>query len=87
MLEGISEDAATETMKWYKTAAAAEWKSLIDVRADFPSADQVGHVLIFNIRNNRYRLIVREAFAFNKLFVKAFLTHKEYDRKEWIKWA
>ena len=87
LLKRKSSDVALGSIAWYKTACAARWRSLQDVRRSFPDADQVGAVLIFNIRGNRYRLIVAERFAKNKLYLKALLTHKEYDRKEWMKWA
>lgn len=87
--DALKVDAATaaELDQWYHLARRAEWKKLPDVRADFPLADRIGHVLVFNIRHNRYRLIVRVTFPIQKLFVKALLTHKEYDRKEWMKWT
>ena len=87
LLKGKSSDVAEETVEWYKKARGANWRSLEDVRRSFPDADQVGDVLIFNISGNRYRLIVLQVFAKGKLYVKALLTHKEYDRKEWRKWA
>lgn len=85
LLKGVSFDVAEEAIEWYKKARKADWKSLEDVRRDFPNADQVGDVLIFNIRGNRYRLII--IFGVSRLYVKALLTHKEYDRKEWMRWA
>jgi len=80
-------EAAEEAIAWYRVARVADWKNLADVRKIFPSADIVGNVLIFNLRHNRYRLIVRAAFQIKTLFVKAILTHKEYDGEEWRKWA
>ena len=82
-------DSATreELENWFRATRAASWAQLSDVRTLFPSADQVGHVVIFNIRHNRYRLIVRAQFARQALYVKALMTHKEYDRMEWMKWA
>ena len=80
-------EAQDETIAWYRKAHKASWVSLQDVRRDFPSVDKVGAVLIFDIRNNRYRLIVRIDFPTQRLFVKALLTHKEYDRGEWKKWV
>lgn len=65
----------------------AERSRLEDVRADFPAADQVGRVLVFNVRWNALRLIVTVDYPTKRLFVKALLTHKEYDRKEWMKWT
>jgi len=65
-------------------AKDAEWASFASVRDTFPSADFVNGLLVFNIRQNRYRLIVYPVFSRRKLYIKALLTHKEYDRKEWI---
>lgn len=90
---GLMEQAARHAeatgalVAWYQTARKALWQGLYEVRREFPSADQVGNVLIFNIRGNRYRLITRVNYAGRRLYVKALLTHAEYDRKEWMKWA
>jgi mRNA interferase HigB len=86
LLRGRSDDVAKETMAWYRSAWASRWLNLDDVRAQYPSSDQVGRVLIFNVRNNRHRLIVRAEFDIQKLYIKALLTHKEYDREEWKRW-
>ena len=72
---------------WYRVGRKAEWASLLDLRKAFPSADQVGNVVIFNILGGHYRLITRVSYEGKRLYVKALLTHTEYDRKEWLKWA
>jgi mRNA interferase HigB len=72
---------------WYKVAKRATWRGLHEVRNDYPSADQVGHVLIFDVMGGNYRLIARVNFEGQRLYVKDLLTHREYDRKEWMKWA
>lgn len=79
--------ATEELAEWYKAARKAEWRRLEDVRKNFPSADQIGDVLVFDIRHNDYRLIATVDYPTKRIFVKALLSHKEYDRKEWIKWA
>lgn len=43
---------------WYRTAKRASWRSLEDVRVVFPSADGVDKYVVFNVKGNRYRLIV-----------------------------
>jgi mRNA interferase HigB len=75
-----------ELLAWHKIARAADWASLPDVRRNFPSADLVGMVLIFDISGNRLRLITVASWRSKRIYVKALLTHKEYDRKEWMKW-
>ena len=90
---GLMEQAARhpETMAvlqdFYRTARKSSWRGLHDVRQQFPSADQVRSVLIFNVLGGNYRLITTVNYTWQTIFVKALLTHKEYDRKEWMKWA
>ncbi len=83
MLKGRSQDVQADAHSWYHTVKAAAWSSLNDVRATFPDVDLVKGLLVFNIRQNRYRLIVDPVFSRRKLYVKALLTHKEQDRGEW----
>lgn len=87
MLRGKPADVVEEALAWLKVAHAANWRSLQDVRFQFADAGQVGEVLIFNIRGHRYRLIVRAAYRYKRLYVKALMTHKVYDRKEWMRWT
>jgi mRNA interferase HigB len=72
--------------RWWQIAKAAEWTSLEDVRRVFPSADQVGQRLIFDATGGR-RLVVGVSYAGRRgkgaLFVKAFLTHAEYEKQSW----
>jgi len=80
-------EAEDEAIAWYRAARRATWSSLEEVRRVFPSADTVGAVLIFDLCHNRYRLIAIPVYRLQKLYVKALVTHKEYDREEWKKWA
>jgi mRNA interferase HigB len=87
LLKGKSSDVAEEVASWFKTAAAAHWDSIQDVRQSFPDADQVGEALVFNIRGNRYRLIATVFYPARTIYLKALLTHNEYDREGWKRWA
>jgi mRNA-degrading endonuclease HigB of HigAB toxin-antitoxin module len=44
-------------------------------------------LLIFNVRHNYYHLIAKVDYRAKLLMVKEFLTHKEYTRGGWKKWA
>jgi mRNA interferase HigB len=72
---------------WYRVAKKAGWHGLREVRREYPSADQVGDVLIFDILGHNFRLITRVNYGVQRIYVKAVLNHREYDRKEWMKWA
>lgn len=81
------QQAEEQLLAWFKIARAADWASLVDVRQNFPSTDLVGMVLIFDILNDRLRLITVASWRSKRIYVKALLTHKEYDRKEWMRWV
>ena len=58
MLRGKSNDVKEESLAWYAAARAADWSNFAEVRAVFPDADLVHGLLVFNIRQNLYRMIV-----------------------------
>lgn len=76
-----------EALAWYRVVKKAEWRSFDEVRKTFPSCDRVGSVLVFNIRHNQFRLIATVNFLYKTLWFKGMMTHKEYDREGWKKWA
>lgn len=89
-------DAAKEIRAWYKIVRDARWRNFIEVRQVFRDADSVDEYVIFNIRQNRYRLVTIIHYAREKdggttmghIYIRSFLTHKQYDsRKNWDKGA
>lgn len=75
------EDARVALERWYEIADEAEWKSLSDMKADFLSVDYVGNQhYVFNIRGNKYRLVVVVKFTIGYIFVRWVGTHKDYDK-------
>ncbi len=80
-------DCGDAAKKWFQLATKSNWSSLNEIRRSIPSADQVGEVLIFNLRGNDYRLMATVHYPSRTLYVKALLSHAGYDRKEWMKWA
>ena len=54
-----------------------------DLRAAFNTVDKVGSLYVFNIGGNKYRLVAALSFKVQALWVKAVLTHDEYDKGKW----
>lgn len=66
---------------WFRTVSKADWKGPADVRATFRSADFVaGNRVIFDILNNRFRLVAHVAYRHHTVLVKFVGTHADYDR-------
>ena len=79
-------DAKSALQVWFDSAVEAQWRNLEDVRKSFPATDMIGDLAIFNIRGNHYRLIVRMVFQYQRIYIKEFLSHAEYDKGGWKKW-
>lgn len=74
-------DAEESLTTWYRAAKAADWDGPMSVKAAFPKASIVGNNrVVFNIRGNRYRLVVRIEYRYRTLYVRFLGTHAEYDR-------
>ncbi len=74
------EDSKVALEKWYDDTIQADWKNFSDLRRDFPSADYVGNQhYVFNIRGNKYRLIVVVKFTIGRVFIRFVGTHIDYD--------
>jgi mRNA interferase HigB len=61
----------------------AEWQNLIDVQQDYKSAEAVGNFTVFNIKGNKYRLIIDIDYEEQVAYFKYFLTHSEYNKQRW----
>jgi mRNA interferase HigB len=57
--------------------------SFADLREAFVGVDKVGERFVFNIGCNKFRLIAAIQFAAQRLYVKAVLTHADYDEGDW----
>jgi mRNA interferase HigB len=72
-------------MSWYRIESWAQWANFADVRERYPSADQVGSLIVFNIGGNKIRLIARVFYNTKprRIFIKHVLTHRECDKGDW----
>ena len=87
-------DAAREIQAWNTIASTAQWRKFLDVREVFADADDVDGYVVFNFRQNRYRLVTVIHYSRLKdgrvteghIYIRSFLTHKQYDnRSNWNK--
>jgi mRNA interferase HigB len=76
-------DARPSLEQWYRLMKSGSYASFVDLRATFPSADQVGRLTVFNIGGNRVRLIAAIHYNRQRVYIRAVLTHAEYDEGRW----
>jgi mRNA interferase HigB len=79
----VHADSVDVLDNWFKVASRARWSDLIEAQSVFPKAEAVGNFTIFNIKGNKYRLIVSIDYEGQVIYIKYILTHAEYDKEKW----
>jgi mRNA interferase HigB len=76
-----SEIAKPDFSTWYKAAGSAAWANFGELRQTFGSADQVGNCVVFDVGNNRYRLIGRINYRKGIIYVLGPMDHRDSGQK------
>ena len=85
----MTRDAEKELTKWYAVASSTTWKTPADVkrsfgaRVDFLKVDSGNTVAVFDVSNNKYRLVAAIHYDYPRVFVLRVMTHAEYDENRW----
>lgn len=79
----VHPDIKTGLQHWYKIMKDGKFRSFAELRGIFPSADQVGKLTVFNIGGNKVRLIAAIHYNRQKVYIRAVLTHADYDEGKW----
>jgi len=70
---------------WLRKASQTEASSFPALRQTFGTADYVDGFTIFDLGGNRYRICAVIHYDKQRLYVRAVMTHAEYDRNAWRK--
>jgi mRNA interferase HigB len=74
-------DAKTPLEAWFQESIEAQWNGPQDIKARYHSADIIsGNRIVFNIKGNTYRLIVKIHYNTGIVFIRYVGTHAQYDR-------
>lgn len=65
---------------WRALVEEAKWDNPHQLKAQFGKADTIGgKQVVFNIKGNDFRLLVKVDYQLQLVIIKKFGTHKEYD--------
>jgi len=74
-------DSEQSLKSWYYEVESNEWKSHSDVKNKYGTASILkGGVIVFNIKGNKYRLIVNVDYNYQVVYIKFIGTHEEYNK-------
>ena len=69
--------------QWYSSMKGSSFSSFQELQLMFPTADRVGKLTVFNVGGNKVRLIAAIHYNRQRIYIRAVLTHHEYDRGRW----
>ena len=74
-------DSQVSLRAWYHEAKMAEWKNSNELKMQYKNASVIGEGrLVFNIKGNKYRLVIAIDYEFKVIFIRFIGTHKQYDK-------
>lgn len=74
-------DCEQQLRAWYLEADKAKWKNFSDLKKEYPSLSILqDNRAVFNIKGNKYRLIVKFNFEYQMAWIRFIGTHAEYDK-------
>ncbi len=78
---GKHADIEEQLKAWYRETEKATWKNINDLKKEYPSASILkDNRIVFNIKGNNYRLIVKFNFDYQISWIRFIGTHAEYDK-------
>ncbi|MFN8308859.1 MAG: type II toxin-antitoxin system HigB family toxin [Chitinophagales bacterium] len=74
-------DIEQQLKSWFQEASQATWQGPQAIKKLYPSASVLAdNRVVFNIKGNRYRLIVKINYDYQMVWIRFIGTHAEYDK-------
>lgn len=74
-------DCEEQLKSWYRETEKSEWTNINELKNDYPSASILkDNRIVYNIKGNNYRLIVKFNFEYGVCWIRFIGTHAEYDK-------
>jgi mRNA interferase HigB len=68
---------------WRRVIEKNRFDHWAELKTAFNAIDKVGELTVFDIGGNKYRLITYIRFEKQIVYIKAVLTHRDYDKGAW----
>lgn len=74
-------DSEQQLKAWYQETSKAAWTGPAKIKIEYPNASFLaGNRVVFNIKGNNYRLIVKISYDYQMIWIRFIGTHAEYDK-------
>ena len=73
-------DCEQQLKAWFQETNESNWKTPNDIKKEYPSASIiVDNRIVFNIKGNKYRLIIKINYNHQMVWIRFIGTHAEFD--------
>ncbi len=73
-------DAEEPLLAWYREVQKDDWDTPAKIKEKYRSASVIGgNRVVFNIKGNDYRLVVKVNYPYRVVYIRFAGTHAEYD--------
>ena len=73
-------DCEQQLKSWFNEAERSNWLTPAAIKIEYPSASILpANRVVFNIKGNAYRLVVKINYKVGVMWIRFIGTHKEYD--------
>ncbi len=77
----IHPDSEQQLKSWFQEASKSKWVKPDDIKKQYQSASFLtNNRVVFNIRGNNFRLIVKVNYDYQIIWIRFIGTHAEYDK-------
>lgn len=74
-------DSEQALKAWFSEAEKSNWKSPNEIKRKYPHASILSdNRVVFNIKGNTYRLVVKINYDYGQMFIRFIGTHAQYDK-------
>jgi mRNA interferase HigB len=75
------QDCEQQLKAWFEESSNATWINPNEIKKAYPSASfLLDNRVVFNIKGNNYRLIIKVNYKFKIVWIRFIGTHAEYDK-------
>jgi mRNA interferase HigB len=78
--ETVDATAEPPMRQWFREAESAKWKCFADIKGTFNQTDAVRGKYIFDIGGNKWRVIAKVNFDYQRVLIRWVGEHKAYDK-------
>lgn len=77
----VHADCEQQLKSWFRETSKAVWKNPNEIKLEYPTGSILNdNRIVFNIKGNNYRLIVKINFEYEMVWIRFIGTHAEYDK-------